>query len=86
MKIDDESDQTGDSGMGSGSGATKYGTIKEWKEAIQNPPPGMYRFLLLLYSEWSFCVDTHEHGYQSIMVETTDTGMWLFVQSFYVVN
>ena len=33
-------DQTGDSGMGSGSGATKYGTIAEWKEAIQNPPPG----------------------------------------------
>ena len=37
----DESDKTGDSGMGSGSGATKYGPIEEWKEAIQNPPPGM---------------------------------------------
>ena len=46
----EESDQTGDSGMGSGSGATKYGTITEWKEAIQNPPPGMCIFLLLLYS------------------------------------
>ena len=37
----EESDQTGDSGMGSGSGTTKYGSIKEWKEAIQNPPPGI---------------------------------------------
>ena len=37
----DESDHTGDSGKGTGSGTTKYGTIQEWKESIQNPPPGM---------------------------------------------
>ena len=36
---EEEDDQTGDSGMESGSGATKYGTIEEWKKAIQNPPP-----------------------------------------------
>ena len=60
MKVDgcaDENDQTGDSGMGSGSGTTKYGTVEQWKEAIQNPPPGVYIFLLLLNSvnfEWLF--------------------------------
>ena len=51
MKVDeraDESDQTGDSGMGTGSGATKYGTIEEWKEAIQNPPPGMCIYCCIL--------------------------------------
>ena len=36
---EEEGDQTGDSGIGTGSGATKYGTVEEWKEAIQNPPP-----------------------------------------------
>ena len=48
MKVDeraDESDSTGDSGMGTGSGTTKYGSIKEWKEAIQNPPPGICVYL-----------------------------------------
>ena len=39
---EEEGDQTGDSGMGTGSGTTKYGTIEEWKKGIQNPPPGMY--------------------------------------------
>jgi hypothetical protein len=37
----EEEDQTGDSGMGTGSGTTSYGTIEEWKGSIQNPPPGM---------------------------------------------
>ena len=43
----EESDQTGDSGMGTGSGTTLYGTIEEWKESIQNPPPGMCIALVL---------------------------------------
>ena len=38
----EERDFTGDSGIETGSGTTKYGTIEEWKESIQNPPPGMY--------------------------------------------
>ena len=35
----EEGDQTGDSGMESGSGSVQHGTITEWREAIQNPPP-----------------------------------------------
>lgn len=38
----DETDQTGDSGKGTGSGTAKYGSIEEWKKGIQNPPPGMH--------------------------------------------
>ena len=34
-------EETGDSGMGTGPRVTKYGTIEELKEGIQNPPPGM---------------------------------------------
>jgi hypothetical protein len=52
----EEEDQTGDSGMGTGSGTTSYGTIEEWKGSIQNPPPESHK----------------EHRYQQIMTETTD--------------
>ena len=40
-EAEEEGDQTGDSGKGTGSGTTKYGNIEEWKKGIQNPPPGM---------------------------------------------
>ena len=43
----EERDCTGDSGIGTGSGVTKYGTREEWKESIQNPPPGMYILTLV---------------------------------------
>ena len=36
-----ENDQTGDSGMGSGSGSGQYGAVNEWKRAIRHPPPGI---------------------------------------------
>ena len=35
----EERDYTGDSGIGTGSGATKYGSVEEWRKAIRNPPP-----------------------------------------------
>jgi hypothetical protein len=35
----EENDWTGDSGMGTGSGSTRYGTRDEWREALKNPPP-----------------------------------------------
>ena len=38
----EENDWTGDSGMGTGSGSTRYGTRDEWREALKNPPPGVY--------------------------------------------
>ena len=41
----DDEDQTGDSGMGTGSGTNSDGTIEEWKRAIQNPP-GMCKLCL----------------------------------------
>ena len=37
--VDEESDHTGDSGKGTGSGTTQ---LEEWKKGIQNPPPGVY--------------------------------------------
>jgi hypothetical protein len=39
--VTEESDWTGDSGMGTGSGTTAYEVIV-WKNAIQHPPPGIY--------------------------------------------
>ena len=36
----EEGDQTGDSGMESGSGSVQHGTISQWREAIKKPPPG----------------------------------------------
>jgi hypothetical protein len=35
----EENDWTGDSGMGTGSGSTWYGTRDEWRDALKNPPP-----------------------------------------------
>ena len=37
----EENDQTGDSGMGTGSGSANYGTCEVWKNAMNNPPPGI---------------------------------------------
>ena len=37
--IVDDDDQTGDSGLGTGSGAVQYGELEEWKRAIMIPPP-----------------------------------------------
>ena len=47
-KLSDEEendDQTGDSGMGTGSGAAQYGTVEEWKGAIKNPPDSSGRYI-----------------------------------------
>lgn len=35
----EEQDCTGDSGMGTGSGSGQYGSLEEWKDAMQHPPP-----------------------------------------------
>ena len=45
----EENDQTGDSGMGTGSGASKYGSLEEWKQAMKNPPPGIYYLTGIVY-------------------------------------
>ena len=46
---EEEGDQTGDSGIGTGSGTTRYGTVAEWKKAIQNPPPGIYVYITFTF-------------------------------------
>ena len=33
-------DQTGDSGMGTGSGSADY-VLNEWRQALTHPPPGI---------------------------------------------
>ena len=33
-------DQTGDSGMGTGSGSAEY-VLNEWRQAMTRPPPGI---------------------------------------------
>ena len=33
-------DQTGDSGMGTGSGSAEY-VLNEWRQAMTHPPPGI---------------------------------------------
>ena len=44
MKLSDKKtevdDHTGDSGIGTGSGSAKYGTIDDWKLNTNHPPPG----------------------------------------------
>ena len=40
--LEEEEDGTGDSGRGTGSGTAKYGDIQEWREAMENPPQGIY--------------------------------------------
>ena len=44
-RAEEEGDQTGDSGMGTGSGA---GTIEEWKKGIQNPPAGICVYISII--------------------------------------
>ena len=69
----EESDQTGDSGMGTGSGTSKYGTVEEWKK---NLLPGMCKALHTpVYFEDCF-TDTRGHRYQS---QSTETGIGIFV-------
>jgi hypothetical protein len=53
----EESDQTGDSGIESGSGSVRHGTVAEWKGWIQNPPPENTK---------------SDHGYTSLRNETKD--------------
>jgi len=38
---DEMEDNTGDSGMGTGSETGPYSTVEIWKQAMKNPPPGM---------------------------------------------
>lgn len=38
----EEEDWTGDSGMGTGSGTASYEAVFEWRQALKQPPPGMY--------------------------------------------
>ena len=70
--LDEESDQTGDSGKGTGSGTTQR---EEW---IRNPPPGVCIALhtLVYFGGWIFCcIETREHHYQSILTDSTKKGM-----------
>ena len=50
-EVTEESDQTGDSGMETGSGTTEYGTVEEYKSAIKNPPilPGIIHHYPTVY-------------------------------------
>ena len=34
--------ETGQSGIGTGSGSGRYGSVESWREAIKTPPPGIY--------------------------------------------
>ena len=65
--VAEESDRTGESGIGTGSGTTRYGTVAEWKEAMENPPEGvitsysMYRAVCALVCSLSIFV-CHTHA------------------------
>lgn len=76
----EEDDQTGDSGMGTGSGTGQYEALDEWKGALQNPPPGMYAFIQCCVSGTTmtaivFTAERREHSYMPIRRETTDEGI-----------
>ena len=77
--LDKESDQTGDSGKGTGSGTTER---EEW---IRNPPPGVCIALhtLVCFEGWIFCcIEPREHHYQSLLTDSTKEGMGLFAASY----
>ena len=77
----EENDWTGDSGMGTGSGSTWYGTRDEWRDALKNPPPGVYNIghnsmvSIRMKSLSSIYTEQPEHLYTSIREDTRDRGI-----------
>ena len=81
--VTEESDCTGDSGMGTGSGTAPYEVI-EWRKAIQYPPPGIYMCIhnMAFLAQKYVCIilfysstEKTSHSYQPIRRETRDDGM-----------
>jgi hypothetical protein len=66
----EEGDQTGDSGMESGSGSVQHGTISQWREAIKNPPPEPRNYPPKEGEKMDECMFYHQKRPVAIMVIT----------------
>ena len=86
VAVAEESDCTGDSGMGTGSGTGPYEVI-EWRKAMLHPPPGIYtcvytawhslhrKRFVYYYDSTTYSTERQSHSYQPIRRETRDDGM-----------
>jgi hypothetical protein len=68
----EEGDQTGDSGMESGSGSVQHGTISQWREAIKKPPPEPRNYPPKEGEKMDECVSETKKRYTHLREETID--------------
>ena len=53
---DEDDDQTGDSGVGTGSGSSWYGSVDEWTRAMKYPTAGI---LVIRAEHWVITVSMY---------------------------